>query len=49
MESLAPERDNEMRDALAFIDETIRKNLGAATTLFWLDNNCSQVDIPEGM
>ncbi|MDO9509625.1 MAG: phenylalanine--tRNA ligase beta subunit-related protein [Thermovirgaceae bacterium] len=46
MESLAPERDEEMRKALAFIDETIRKSLGAATTPFWLDSECRHVDLP---
>jgi len=48
MESLAPERDEDLRKALVFIDEAIRNNLGAATTKFWLDSKCGQVDIPEG-
>ncbi len=47
MESLSPERDEDMRKALNFIDEAIRKSLGAATSQFWLDSGCRQVDLPE--
>ena len=46
MESLAPERDEEMMKALTFTDENIRKSLGAATRPFRLDGGCRQVDIP---
>lgn len=45
MESLAPERDEEMKKALTFIDEAVRKNLSAATRPFRLDSGCRQVDI----
>ncbi|GAB6281177.1 MAG: B3/4 domain-containing protein [Thermovirga sp.] len=48
MESLSPERDEEMMKALTFIDEAVRKNLGAATTRFRLDSGCRQVDLPAG-
>lgn len=48
MESLSPERDEEMNKALTFIDETVRKSLGAATSPFRLDSGCRQVDLPVG-
>ncbi len=46
MESLSPERDEEMMKALTFVDESIRKNLGAATRPFRLDSGCRYVDLP---
>ncbi len=47
MESLSPERDEELRKALAFIDGAVRENLGAKTRSFWLDSGCMEVDLPE--
>jgi len=48
IESLAPERDEELRRALGFIDEAVRENLGARTTPFWLDSSSSRkIDLPE--
>lgn len=48
MESLSPERDEEMEKALTFIDQSVREYLRAATRQFWLDIRCRQVDLPEG-
>ncbi len=47
MESLAPERDPELREALAYIDQAVRERLGAKTRSFWLDSGCVEVDLPE--
>lgn len=46
MESLSPERDEELRRALAFIDGAVRENLGAKTRSFWLDSGCMEVNLP---
>lgn len=46
MESLSPERDEELRRALDFIDFAVRENLGAKTRNFWLDSGCMEVDLP---
>lgn len=46
MESLSPERDEELRRALAFIDGAVRENLGAKTRSFWLDSGCTEVNLP---
>ena len=47
MESLAPERDEELRKALGFINGAVWENLGARTATFWLDADCRRVDLPE--
>jgi len=47
MENLVPERDEELRRALGFIDEAVRENLSARTTPFWLDSGSRKVDLPE--
>lgn len=47
MESLAPERDEELRRALGFINEAVHENLGARTTPFWLDSSSRKIDLPE--
>jgi DNA/RNA-binding domain of Phe-tRNA-synthetase-like protein len=47
MENLAPERDPELREALAYIGQAVRERLGAKTRSFWLDGGCMEVDLPE--
>lgn len=48
MESLVPERDGELRQALDFVAEHVREHLGASVRVFWLDQECREVGLPEG-
>jgi len=45
MENLLPERDDEMQNALNFMDAVVTQNLGAVTRQFWLDSERRQVEL----
>lgn len=47
LESLAPDRDEELHRALAFLEERVGKDLRASTRSFWLDHECREVELPE--
>lgn len=46
MESLVPERDRELRQALAFLRGRVEGDLGASARSFWLDYRCREVELP---